>query len=371
MINTNITIASAKGASKLVRARFGPGMLLQHEDLEQLNSYTRGLSRLMFRSLFGCGVICGLEVDATPKCGKMEVRVKAGLALGCSGDPVYVPNDQIFLSDEKFDLDDVDKLWVVLCGTVNRCAPRTAICSSDDDEAPSEPTRERDGFEIRVVSEQPKCVCGCPNPGDPVSDTECKCVKPYQPGQNCYDSHYDGKCGCNCDECSDCDCKRILLAQLIKDADNEQPWRADYRVRRFIRPILMRDPQVEAKVETNAPEAAEAHGMMEAQLSELSEEKGRMEAQLSEMNEEKGRMEAQLSEMNEEKGRMKAQLSKMSEVKSRMEAQLSEMNEMYEMKKNQMAARPSEMVEEGKQGKQPKTSEEKKPNRGSKEGAKG
>ena len=69
-------------------------MLLQHEDLEQLNVYTRELNRLMFRSLFGCGVVCGLVVGTDVKCGKVNVTVGSGLALDCQGDPIYVPQPQ-------------------------------------------------------------------------------------------------------------------------------------------------------------------------------------------------------------------------------------------------------------------------------------
>jgi hypothetical protein len=249
MSKTNVTVASAKGTSKLVRAKFGPGMLLQHEDLEQLNSYTRELSRLMFQSLFGCGVICGLVVKTRLKCGKVEVTVGAGVALTCTGDPVFVPKDETFTLDENCDPDIASPLWVVLCGTAKCCAPRTAICSTDDDEALSVCTRERDGFEIRVVSKRPECICGCKEPvaneKDRVSDNVCKCVEPYRPGLECYTNHYDGKCGCNCGECSACDCTCILLARLDKIGDKEQTWRADHRVRRFIRPVLMRDPVVE------------------------------------------------------------------------------------------------------------------------------
>ena len=80
MNNTNVTLATKPGTSTLVRAKFGPGMLLQHEDLEQLNLYTRDLSRLMFQSLFGCGVICGLVVGTKEDCGKLNVTVGAGVA---------------------------------------------------------------------------------------------------------------------------------------------------------------------------------------------------------------------------------------------------------------------------------------------------
>lgn len=245
MNKANDKVPGTKGVSTLVRARFGPGMLLQHEDLERLNSYTRDLSRLMFGSLFGCGVICGLVVKVALNCGKIEVTVGSGLALGCSGDPVYVPTDQKFPLDEHCDPNPPSPVWVVLCGTVKCCAPRTSLCASDDDEAPSVCTQERDGFEIRVVRERPACVCGCEEPDgnnyDPTSETTCKCVDPELA---CYVDHYAGKCGCHCGECSDCDCKCILLARLDRIGDTDQ-WEVDHRVRRFIRPVLMRDPQVE------------------------------------------------------------------------------------------------------------------------------
>jgi hypothetical protein len=266
MNKSNVTIPGTKGTSKLVRARFGPGMLLQHEDLELLNTYTRDLSRLMFGSLFGCGVICGLVVKVEVKCGKVYVTVGAGVALACSGDPIHVPTDQSFpLSDDcPPDLDS--PLWVVLCGMTKCCAPRPSLCETDDDETKSECTRERDGFDIRVVSQRPTCVCGCPEPAPPENPSEpppqdttepvpdpifraanqqraidCKCADPASP---CYEDHYAGLCGCNCDDCSDCDCKCILLARLDREGDTDR-WLTDHSVRRFIRPVLMRDPQVE------------------------------------------------------------------------------------------------------------------------------
>jgi hypothetical protein len=243
MSKHNDVVAIHKDRSTLVRPKFGPGMLLQHEDLDQMTAYTQELSRLMFRSLFGCGVIT--------KCGKVYVTVGTGLALDCSGDPVYVPKDQPIVFDDQCDPNLTGTLWVVLCGTVTCCAPRTSLCASDEDEAPAVCTRERDGFEIRVVRQRPKCVCGCKDPEerdnsiDLLIDTECKCVNP---NLECYKDHYDGKCGCSCDDCSDCGCKCVLLARLDNSGNNEHPnWSADHSVRRFIRPVLMRDPQVESE----------------------------------------------------------------------------------------------------------------------------
>lgn len=268
MNKSNVNFPGIKGTSKLVRPRFGPGMLLQHEDLELLNSYTRDLSRLLFGSLFGCGVICGLVVKADTKCGKIHVTVDAGVALACSGDPIHVPTDQSFPLSDDCPPDTDTPLWVVLCAYSKCCAPRPSLCEGDDDETKSECTREREGFEIRVLSQRPTCVCGCPEPvpptvpppstpppqgtepvGDPLfrinaqtpSRIDCKCVDPTL---ECYVDHYAGKCGCNCDDCSDCDCKCILLARLDREGDTDR-WLTDHSVRRFIRPVLMRDPQVE------------------------------------------------------------------------------------------------------------------------------
>lgn len=247
MNNTNEPVGSAAGLSTLQRARFGPGMLLQHEDLEQLNTYTRDLSRLLFQSFFGCGVVCGLQVSGTVDCGQLNVTVQKGLALACSGDPVYVPEPKTANTDkDKFDPTKDTQVWVALCLTKKCCAPRTTTCCSDDDEATSDCTREKDGFEIRIYKARPDCACGCPPeetnsqglaPGQQ-KENLCKCVNPSDP---CYKDHYAGTCGCTCGECSTCDCKCILLASLKPDAKGK--WNADHSVRRFIRPVLMLDPQ--------------------------------------------------------------------------------------------------------------------------------
>ncbi|MET4023189.1 hypothetical protein [Bradyrhizobium sp. S3.2.12] len=248
MNTNNQPLATAKGTSTLARAKFGSGMLLQHDDLEQLNVYTRELNRLMFRSLFGCGVVCGLVVGTEVACGKVNVTVGSGLALDCQGDPIYVPKPQSIVLDEQCKPDIPTPLWVVLCGTEKCCAPRTSMCASDEDETTSVCTRERDGFEIRIVRTRPKCTCSCPEPNpkdrtQSLLDDACKCVNPEQ---ECYVDHYAGKCGCDCEDCAQCDCDCVLLARLDRSGDHDRPvWTPDHRVRRFVRPVLMRDPQVE------------------------------------------------------------------------------------------------------------------------------
>jgi hypothetical protein len=259
MSGTNKTVPSSKGTSTLVRPKFAPGMLLQHEDLDQLSAYTRELNRLMFRSLFGCGVICGLVVKPGEHCGQAIVTIGSGVALDCAGDPIHVPKEQRIVIEDDCLPSQGSPLWVVLCATVRCCAPRTSLCPSDDDDSESVCTRERDGFEIRVLPERPKCACSCVDEEDDAGQTQsegqlvirgkresdCYCVDPTLA---CYQDHYAGICGCTCDDCSGgAGCNCVILARLDRDQDREKGtgvWSVDHSVRRFIRPVLMRDPQV-------------------------------------------------------------------------------------------------------------------------------
>lgn len=237
MNKANVTLGSSQGTSSLMTAAFSPGMLLQHTDLEQLNVYTRDLSRLLFKSLFGCGVVCGLEVTPTLNCGRLKITVSAGVALSCSGDPIYVPQPVSICFDEPAD-EKKDPLWVVLRRKVKQCAPRSSNCCSEDDDLPSACTRQREGYELQVVSSRPPCVCGCSGQAPNKPERDCQCADPTL---ECYQDHYLGKCGCHCGDGSDCECICILLARLDRPKD-KVPWQADHRVRRFVRPVLMRDP---------------------------------------------------------------------------------------------------------------------------------
>ena len=235
MSGSNDTVSSTKGKSTLVRPRFGPGMLLQHDDLEQLTSYTRDLSRLLFRSFFGCGVVCGLKVTIEENCGKLCVSrrnrdsrslVRAIRSTCRRKRPFRWTRTASSTRGE---------LWVVLCGVSKCCSPRTATCPTDDDETPSVCTRERDWFEIKVVRKRPECVCGCePGPSWQRVPNDCQCIKTVRrcrhrrprkcASRRAIKDHYDGKCGCDCDDCDgDCgDC--ILLAHLTLDMASPGWW---------------------------------------------------------------------------------------------------------------------------------------------------
>jgi hypothetical protein len=271
MMKTNdAPLAAGTGYSTLARARFGPGMLLQHDDLEQLNAYTRDLSRLMFGALFGCGVVCGLVVDARAAHCKVTVTVQGGLALDCHGDPIHVPRAQTLVLDDACIPDGTASIWVALCGTEQCCAPRATTCG-DDDDAATVCTRERDGFELRLLASRPDCVCGAPEPAQGAApgkrdDAGCRCADPEAPA---HVDHYEGRCACDGDACIGCECDCVLLARLDRSGEGGNAvWTADHRVRRFVRPVLMRDPQVareeaarrQRNVVAQAPGTAPAQG---------------------------------------------------------------------------------------------------------------
>ena len=155
--NPNI-VELVRNKSTLVRPRFSPGLLLRDDDLRQGVDYTRDLSRLLFRSFFGCGVVCGLVVEPKLVCGKLIVTVNEGIALDGRGDPIYVPGATEVKIDPTCGAQIPPKMWVVLCRTEQCCAPRAAVCGCDDEDAASVCTREQDGFEIKLVKEKPKAA---------------------------------------------------------------------------------------------------------------------------------------------------------------------------------------------------------------------
>jgi hypothetical protein len=74
----------------LVRPRFSCGQLLTDQDLDQLVQWARGRQRLQrFRD--GWGVVCGLDVSASPEATKpATVNIGPGYAISCCGDDIVV-----------------------------------------------------------------------------------------------------------------------------------------------------------------------------------------------------------------------------------------------------------------------------------------
>lgn len=260
--------SSLKYQGSIVRPRFAPGILLLDEDLTAAVEYPRTLIRLLFRSLFGCGVVCGFEVAGAAECGELKVAVKPGVALDCQGDPIELCSAQTvgLPCEEK-----LDNIWVVVCRSGERsCVPRDVACPGDDDGKSAVPTRTRDCFEIKLLKDTDEHGCGCkpvqrdgdpapaqpqdgqrlgggaaPDPAPAPASQIPDLAKALGPDYwNCHREHYCGVCNCGCC-CDDC----VVLAKLVRKPPtrNGEPatWTTDYSVRRFIRPMLAPNPWVD------------------------------------------------------------------------------------------------------------------------------
>lgn len=249
---------SAGGAGTLVQPRYSRGLLLEDDDLTAGVTYTRDLMRLMFRSLFGCGVICGLKVATQLECNnsRLSITVQKGLGLDCLGNPIEVTKTET-LKYEPQCMPIVPTLWVLACYREKTCRPKEVTCSNDEEEQVVQ-TRVCGGYELSVVSARPKCACSCEPPQDKPARTDDECCGNEQRaaqaantaerlstanGQgdgkkdycDCYRKHYNFECDC------DCGCKCIVIARIdITTSGGVMKSTAmDPRVPRFIRPELI------------------------------------------------------------------------------------------------------------------------------------
>src|SRR5437016_5344886 len=71
------------------RPTFNAGQILSAETLNRTMGYLTAKRRLTNRSMFGWGVVCGLEVACAP-CGSDSVSVSPGYALSPCGDDIVV-----------------------------------------------------------------------------------------------------------------------------------------------------------------------------------------------------------------------------------------------------------------------------------------
>jgi hypothetical protein len=254
----------------LERPRYSPGLILEDSDLTAAVDYTRALNRLLFRSLFGCGVVCGLTVSIGTDCG-LQVTVAPGLALDGCGDPLQLAGPVTLELGRREGVlpaqgtegppERTREFWVVACASEKPCAPRTLVCDGDDLDGTRQPTRTRATTEISVSFTAPQCACGCKPPGketengkrEPsaksslLGDSVQSPLEVLDP-HGCHKAHReDPGCpaDCGCGSACSCGCC-VLLARVQWVETRLSPqggWTAVHDgVRRFIRPLLLPDP---------------------------------------------------------------------------------------------------------------------------------
>ncbi len=258
------------GSSGIERPLFSPGLLLEDEDLTAGVTYTRDLSRLLFRSLFGCGVICGLEVTGTLICKRQQLRVSVGpgLALDGGGNPIHVTKSLQLTTPRDCNVLP-EWVWVVVCYKELGCHSRDIACSPDADSQTAK-TRAVDAYEFKLYEKPPACACACgkdpKTPREPRPPRDCCDELLEEDSQSadqttqtqisaaggaaaepdpcdCYKGHYEAT------TCVDCGCSCVVIAKVSTKTDsNGKPivmtetaeigTKVDTSVRRWIRPML-------------------------------------------------------------------------------------------------------------------------------------
>lgn len=218
----------------LERPIYAPGLVLHDSDLTAAVDYTQSLNRMLFKHLFGCGVICGLEVKASEHCG-LKIEISPGLALDGCGDAVHLAKPLSFTFDERESEKMVksgNSIWVVLCGKEKLCAPRALVCDADDFDSVMQMTRARAMAEVSLVFEKPECICGWQEVKEQSykdGQAEGHCVEPYP---------FDCADDCGCGSACSCGCC-VLLGEVSFNA--EGPVATHLGVRRIAKPMLMKD----------------------------------------------------------------------------------------------------------------------------------
>jgi len=268
---------------QIERPLYAPGLILQDSDLTAAVDYTRELNRLLFRTLFGCGVVCGLRVGIREDCG-LTVTIAPGLALDGCGDPLHLPGPATVKLDERDgvlspvgtkDAPKKTEFWILACGKERRCAPRSLVCDDSLDDI-RQATRARGATEISITFDPPDCACAFSAealPSDsaerdklamrlmpkaeaapPSTEPRADGSEKPQPASNAGDSpapapdsaDCPSDCGCG----SACECGCCVLLGWARWSE-EGGWVVLHKgVRRFVRPQLIADPiddQVPAK----------------------------------------------------------------------------------------------------------------------------
>ncbi|MDM0076904.1 hypothetical protein QTH90_21020 [Variovorax sp. J2P1-59] len=218
----NGTKKETTGRGSLSRPNFASGQLLEDDDLNASVAYTRNVVRLLLRSVFGAGIVCGLKVEAKRVNDDKGVGliVSPGVAFDCAGNVIEVEGQQT-LTLERCDM-SMHPLWVTLYYDECRSRPREVACDSAcGKDAQTVSTRLHEGFRIEVIQAEksPEGACRCGEVDDEGNDVPCFSSEPFS-------------CGCKTDAASG-----VVLAHIEVPA-NAEPLKVNDKVkpRRLIRP---------------------------------------------------------------------------------------------------------------------------------------
>jgi hypothetical protein len=171
-----MTRALPKGPSpiktSLVSPIFADGRVVSAEDLHLAMSYPLDVFRVMMRAFFGCGIVCGLDLEPDPRLEKLQkedrvshtVRILPGVALDCHGHPIQLCRPvSVDLSPDPCDCGEGPKR---VCLAIKRSTSEEQPRADDPCGCPTEPSRFacsrlQDRVEIKIYhpDEPPRELC--------------------------------------------------------------------------------------------------------------------------------------------------------------------------------------------------------------------
>jgi hypothetical protein len=194
---------SSRASTEAVK--FTDGMLVTAEDLTAAMNYPLSVAQVLWRSFFGCGIVCGLELADTTYAGRtgdyddarevecppersFVIRVNPGVALGCDGYPIELCESvKLDLSPDRCacPIEGETVKFIAIRRTTAQETPRADCgCGGGGADPALQCSRTRDLVLVQAFDSHedlPKGICGL-RPGDPAApdaapQSLCECMK--------------------------------------------------------------------------------------------------------------------------------------------------------------------------------------------------
>ena len=249
----------------LETTKFKDGMVITANDLDTAMRYPLAVFQTLIRAYFGCGVVCGLELEikkAPPSKDyndknkpPVAVRIGRGTALGCDGFPIELcaPVTLPLTLDPCCD-DPPQCVCIAIRRITSDEAPRDDCgCSKDTDAPRYQCTRVKDHVEIKAFAcdDLPEGICARPEP-----KTSIPAGATGPAGAVVEDRHeIDCKCLTTCSDCDCCGPSWVLLGCVDLKTSKVDPGR-----RKYVKPIEClcrpkpKDPKAGVPPSPQAPE---------------------------------------------------------------------------------------------------------------------
>src|SRR5262245_39201161 len=77
-------------STSLKPVNFRDGMIITANDMATAVAYPLAVFQALVRSFFGCGSLCGLEIERVGEAQRHSIRIGRGAAIDCHGFPIEI-----------------------------------------------------------------------------------------------------------------------------------------------------------------------------------------------------------------------------------------------------------------------------------------